>query len=308
MDRFTAMQIFVEVLECGSFSGAARKLNKPQTTISRQVKELEEHLGAQLILRTTRNLILTDAGKNYLASAKTLLSSLQEIENEVKGEYKAPKGNLTVTAPVMMGRMHIFPLIAEYMKAYTDVSVRLILTDQNMHLYEDLVDIAIRVGSLPNSELVAKKVGEVHKVLCASPDYLKTNGLPQTPYDLKDHNVITFEGLDSTTQWRFYENQNEFDVPVTSRIKANSIDVALQGAKNALGIARVLSYQVLPDLENNALVEVLGSYVPSPLPVNLVFIRQEFLPIKHRSFIDFVVPRLQTRLSDVSRNWDLLKH
>ena len=302
------MQVFVEVLECGSFSGAARKLNKPQTTISRQVKELEEHLGAQLILRTTRNLVLTDAGKNYLASAKTLLVSLQEIENEVKGEYKAPKGNLTVTAPVMMGRMHIFPLIAEYMKAYTDVSVRLILTDQNMHLYEDLVDIAIRVGSLPNSELVAKKVGEVHKVLCASPDYIETNGLPQTPFDLIAHNVITFEGLDSTKQWRFYENQNEFDVPVSSRIKANSIDVSLQGAKDGLGIARVLSYQVLPELVKNELVEVLGSYAPSPLPVNLLFIRQEFLPIKLRSFIDFVVPHLQARLSEVSRNWDLLEH
>lgn len=270
------MQVFVEVLECGSFSGAARKLNKPQTTISRQVKELEEHLGAQLILRTTRNLILTDAGKSYLASAKTLLASLQEIENEVKGEYKAPKGNLTITAPVMMGRMHIFPLIAEYMKAYTDVSVRLILTDQNMHLYEDLVDIAIRVGNLPNSELVAKKVGEVHKVLCASPNYIETNGLPKSPFDLKEHDAITFEGLDSATQWRFYEGQNEFDVPVSSRIKANSIDVALQGAKNSLGIARVLSYQVLPDLENNALVEVLGRYAPSPLPVNLLLFDKSF--------------------------------
>ncbi len=297
------MGIFVEVMECGSFSAAARKLNKPQTTISRQVKDLEEHLGVQLILRSTRNLVLTDAGKNYLTSAKSLLLSLEEMEREVKGEYQVPKGNLTVTAPVIMGRMHVFPLLADYMKAYSDVSVRLILTDQNMHLYEDLVDIAIRVGHLPNSELVAKRVGEVHKILCASPDYLKKHGHPNTPSALIDHDAITFEGLDSTSQWRFYDNDNAFDVPVFSRVKANSTDIAVHSARQGLGIARVLSYQALPWLMSNELERVLHDYNPPPLPVNLLFIRQGSLPLKQRSFIDYMVPRLQSRLAEVASDW-----
>lgn len=306
MDRLTAMQVFVAVFESGSFSAAARKLNKPQTTISRQVKDLEEYLGVQLILRTTRTLSLTEAGRNYLSCAKKLLDSLSEMEQEVKGEFKEPKGNLTITAPIIMGRMHVFPLLAEYMNAFPDVSVRLILTDQNMHLYEDLVDIAIRVGNLPNSDLVAKKIGEVHKILCASPEYIERNGMPKSPQALSHHSVITFEGLDSTTRWRFSEHGKDIDVPVVSRMKANSTDIAVLSARESLGIARVLSYQALPYLMNNELVRILNEYNPPALPVNLLFIRHDPLPIKQRSFIDFMVPRLQARLADVARDWHSL--
>lgn len=306
MDRLSAMQIFSTVMECGSFSAAARKLNKPQTTVSRQVKELEEYLGVQLVLRSTRNLVLTDAGEKYLASSREVLSMVSEIERDAKGEYRAPKGCLTVTAPIIMGRMHVFPLLAEYLKLYSDVSVKLILTDQNMHMYEDVVDVAIRVGRLPDSELVAKRLGQVQKILCASPEYIAQRGMPTDLASLSEHDCITFEGLDSATHWRFSANNEELSVPVNSRIRANSTDIAVHSARQGLGIARVLSYQALPWLKSGELNRVLQEFAPEPFPVNLLYIRQDVLPLKQRSFIDFMTPRLQAAFNRMCQDWSTL--
>lgn len=306
MDRLSAMQIFSTVMECGSFSAAARKLNRPQTTVSRQVKELEDHLGVQLVLRSTRNLVLTDAGEKYLASSREVLSMVAEMERDAKGEYQEPKGCLTVTAPIIMGRMHVFPLLAEYLKLYSDVSVKLILTDQNMHLYEDVVDVAIRVGRLPDSELVAKRVGEVQKILCASPGYLAQRGIPQNLEALASHDCITFEGLDSPNHWRFTVNNEEQNVPVNSRVRANSTDIAVHSARQGLGIARVLSYQALPWLKSGELNRVLQPFAPEPYPVSMLYIRQDVLPLKQRSFIDFMTPRLQATFKRISEDWQAL--
>lgn len=306
MDRLKAMDVFVTVMESGSFSAAARKLDKPQTTISRQVRELEDYLGVQLVRRSTRNLVLTDAGSKYLQSCRELLSMVSEVERDAKGEYQDPKGCLTVTAPNIMGRMHVFPLLTEYLKLYSDVSVKLILTDQNLHMYEDIVDIAIRVGELPDSELVAKSLGTVQKVLCASPAYLASMGTPSQPEDLSHHQCISFEGLDSATQWRFNDNNKEVTVPVSSRVRANSIEVSLQAAREGLGIARLLSYQALPWLLSGELRLVLQSNAPSPWPVSLLYVRQPVLPVKQRSFIDFMTPRLQSRFLQVQQDWSAI--
>ncbi len=297
------MDLFVTVMECGSFSAAARKLGKPQTTVSRQVKELEDYLGVQLVRRSTRNLVLTDAGRTYLQSCRDVLSMVSDIERDAKGEYQDPKGCLTVTAPNILGRMHIFPLITEYLKLYADVSVKLILTDQNLHMYEDVVDIAFRVGELPDSELVARSLGSVQKILCASPEYLAAHGTPASPEALSSHQCISFEGLDLANQWRFNVGAKEVLVPVSSRVRANSIDVSLQAAREGLGIARVLSYQALPWLLSGELKLVLQTYAPSVWPVSLLYIQQPVLPLKQRSFIDFITPRLQSRFQHLTQQW-----
>ncbi|MFC3093948.1 LysR family transcriptional regulator [Alteromonas sediminis] len=303
MDRLNAMAMFSTVMECGSFSAAARKLNKPQTTVSRQVKELEDYLGVQLVRRSTRNLVLTDAGRKYLQSCREVLSMVTEIERDAKGEYREPKGCLTVTAPHIMGRMHVFPLLTEYLHLYADVSVKLLLTDQNLHMYEDVVDVAFRVGDLPDSELVAKSLGSVQKILCASPQYLAKHGVPTEPADLEMHQCITFEGLDSASQWRFNDDGKEILTSVFSRVRANSIDVSIQAAREGLGIARVLSYQALPWLLSGELKLVLQRFAPSSWPVNLLYIQQPVLPLKQRSFIDFITPRMQARFEQFSQEW-----
>lgn len=298
MDRINAMQIFSEVIEAGSFSSAARKLNRPQTTVSRQVKELEDYLGVQLVRRTTRNLVVTDAGGKFLNASREVLTRITEIESEAKGEYQQPTGTLTITAPVILGREYVFSLIADYLAVYRNVDVRVILSDQTMHLYEDQIDVAIRVGDLPDSGLIAKQVGKVRKVVCGACDFLDVVGRPSIPAQLSSFDCITFEGLDSASSWRFTAGGKEEQIVVSSKVTANSPDIAVHAVRRGMGLARVLSYQVQPWINNNELEEVLMDYAPAPMPVNLVYIRQELQPLKLRTFIDFIAPKLQEALAE----------
>ncbi|MBT1063336.1 LysR family transcriptional regulator [Bowmanella sp. Y26] len=299
MDRINAMMVFNAVVEAGSFSAAGRKLGKPQTTISRQVKELEDHLGTQLIIRSTRSLSLTESGQDYLESSRQVLALVGEMERAASGEYVQPKGNLTITAPVVFGQRHVLPLVTEFLKHYPEVNLRLMLADQHMHLYEDFVDIAVRIGKLPDSNLIAKRVGEVSKVVCASPGYIQSHGTPHKPEDLIMHQCICFEGLDSPNEWIFSRNDKAFGVRVNPRIRLNSIDAAITMAKEGLGITRLLSYQVSSSFNDGSLQPLLTSYCPTSWPVSVVFIRQGAIPMKVRRFVDFIVPRLKQVLADM---------
>ncbi len=296
MDRFDSMSVLIKIVELGSLSAAARQLNMPLATVSRKLAELEALLKTRLLVRSTRQLTLTDAGRAYVAASKRILEQVEQAERAAAGEYSAPKGDLVITAPVLFGRVHVLPVITDFLAAYPDVDVRLVLADRTVNLLEEHIDAAVRIGELPDSGLIASRIGTIRRVSCASPRYLAEHGEPGHPDELKQHACITFDGLQSPTDWTFGPSKVARSVPVHSRLIVNSAEAAIDAAVRGAGITRVLSYQAAEQFENGSLQPVLGEFEPAPWPVNLLYGGQGLLPLKLRAFIDFAVPRLRERI------------
>lgn len=299
MNRLESMSVFIAVVEAGSLSAAARQLGMPLATVSRKVAELEAHLKSRLLHRTTRQLSLTDVGASYLAACRRILEEIGEAERAATGEYAVPKGELTVTAPIVFGRLHIVPVVAEFLAQYPEISVNLMLTDRVVHLMEEQCDVAVRIGDLPDSSLKALQVGTVRRVVCASPRYLQTHGEPTTPQALTDHSCITFEVLSSVGAWVFGAGKAQQAVPVHSRLSVNTADAAITAATLGVGVIRVLSYQVADAVQKGDLQVVLQPYESAALPISLVHKGQAPLPLKVRAFLDFVTPRLRVRDANI---------
>jgi len=297
MDRFESMSTLLAVVEAGSLSAAARRLNTPLTTVSRKVAELETHLKTRLLTRSSRRIALTDAGRSYVAACKRILEELGEAERAASGEYSAPRGDLMITAPVVFGRLHVLPIVIDFLRAYPDIDIRLGLADRIVNILEESVDLAVRIGRLPDSSLVARRVGAIRRVLCASPAYLAERGTPKEPADLGAHDCITFEGMTAPESWTFPTDESETTVTIRSRLVVNTAEAAIDAAKAGIGITRVLSYQAASALRDGALVLALETFEPPPLPVNLVHVGQRLLPLKLRAFLDFATPRLKAALS-----------
>ncbi len=302
MDRLDAMSVLLAAVECGSLSGASRKLRLPLPTVSRRVSELESHLKASLLIRSSRGLELTPAGRAYVTAAKAILEQVNEAERAAAGEYAEPRGDLVATAPTMFGRLHLLPVVLEFLSAYPDVSVELMLTDRITHFLDDQVDIALRIGSLPDSDLIATRIGSLRRVMCASPDYLATRGAPLVPHDLEHHSVISFSGVSEANTWKFWSDGQEIAIPFRSRLSVTTIEGAIDAALAGAGLVRAMSYQVSDHISEGRLATVLTDYEPPPAPVHLVFGQQSRLPLKLRVFVDFTVPRLRTRLERATLN------
>lgn len=297
MDRLAAMAVFVEAVDQGSLSAAGRRLGLPLATVSRRLSELETHIGTRLLVRSTRQLALTDAGQAYLGACRRILEEVGEAERAAAGEYAAPRGELVITAPMVFGRMHVLPLIGGFLRQYPDVDVRLVLGDRSLNLLDEHVDLAVRIGELPDSSLVAVRVGEVRRVVCASPGYLAGRGVPERPGDLVGHDGITFDGLRSPLPWVFWIDRTEVAIPIRSRLTVNTANAAIDAAVDGLGVTRVLSYQIADERRSGALQTVLQAYEPAAWPVQLVYARQGRLPVKLRAFIDAVAPALRERMT-----------
>ncbi len=299
MDRFEAMNILVSVVETGSFTAAGKRLGVPLATVSRKLAELESHLGTRLLARSTRRLDLTEAGSDYVASCKRILEDISDAERKASGEYVTPKGELVLTAPVVFGRLHVVPVIADFLAAYPDIDVRLVQSDRNVQLLDDHIDLAVRIGTLPDSSMIAIQVGSVRQVVCASPEYLAAHGIPKKPEDLSGLSCITFDVLGSATSWSFTNKagRNNSVVPVRSRLLVNTAEAALDAAIAGAGVTRVLSYQASKAVEERKLRLLLEAFEPFPVPVSLLHTAQGMLPLKTRSFIDFAVPRLRATLN-----------
>ncbi|MGJ7565607.1 LysR family transcriptional regulator [Variovorax sp. GB1R11] len=295
MNRLESMSILVAVVDAGSLSAAARFLDMPLATVSRKVAELEAHLKTRLLHRTTRQLSLTEAGISYVAACRRILEEIGEAERAATGEYASPKGELVVTAPEMFGRLHVVPVVAEFLAHYPQIGVSLMLTDRVVHLMDEHADAAVRIGQLPDSTLMATRVGTVRRVVCASPAYLAAHGVPARPQDLAAHACITFEVLASMRAWVFGAGKSELSVPVQSRLTVNTAEAAIAAATLGVGLIRVLSYQVADAVRAQALRVVLDEFESAPLPVSLVHTGQAPLPLKLRAFLDFVTPRLRER-------------
>jgi len=296
MDRLEAMSIVLAVAEAGSLSAAARRLNTPVATASRKITELEAHLRARLFDRSARKLVLTDAGLSYVAALKRILADLSEAERVASGEYTVPTGELVVTAPVGLGRIHLVPILAEFLRAYPDISVRLVLGDRIFNLADDHFDVALRVGTLPDSRLMALRLGTTHPVVCASPAYLAARGTPQTPDDLGGHECIIYEGFQAPDLWRFVRDNIDVAITVQPRLVVSTVETACDAARAGIGLARAFSYHVAAAVEAGTLATVLDAYRPPSLPISFVYGAGRFLPIKLRAFLDFASPRLKARL------------
>jgi DNA-binding transcriptional LysR family regulator len=298
MDRLESMLVLITAVEAGSLSAAGRRLGTPLATVSRKVSELESHLRTRLLVRTRRGLTLTDAGRSYIAACKRILEEIGEAERAASGEYSAPKGDLTITAPIVFGRLHVLPIVVEFLKTYSDIDIRMVLADRITNLLEEQVDVAIRIGELPDSSLIATRVGSIHRVVCGSPAYFAARGIPKRPAELDAHDCITFDGLASPEAWTFRMRKADASIEIHSRLVVNTAEGAIDAAIAGLGITRVLSYQIATAVRAGALAIVLPEFEPSPWPVSLVFAGQGLLPLKLRAFLDFATPRLRERLSE----------
>lgn len=291
-DRLEAMSILSAVVEAGSLSAGARAMRMPLATVSRKVAELETELGAELIHRSARGVTLTDTGEVYLEAARRILEDVAEAERQAGGEFSAPKGTLTLTAPIVFGRLHVLPVVADFLKAHPDVDARLEQTDRSVNLYEEHIDLAVRIGALPDSSLIARRLGAVRQVVCASPGYLDRHGTPSRPEDLSAHTCITFANLMSPESWTLRGSRGAINVPINSRFVVNTAEAAICAAEAELGVTRVLSYQIADAVKHGALVPLLETFEPEPWPVHFLYRPRGHIPQKLRAFLNLAIPRI----------------
>lgn len=300
MDRFEAMTLLVAVAEAGSISAASRKLRAPLATISRKVSELEKHLNARLLMRSPRNVVLTEAGRSFVAASRRILADLDDAERDAASATKTLKGELVLSAPIALGRFYLLPVVTDFLKEHPNVDVRMMLVDRRLNMIEDHIDIGLRVGELNDFSLVAKKVGAVRRVVCASPSYLARRGTPKSPDDLKDHDCITFENTLSSQSWAFKIGKTEKSFAIHSRLIVSTAEAATDAAVLGLGLTRMLDYQIDQQRRAGSLKLVLESFRSPPTPVHLIYEAQRHLPLKIRTFLDFAAPRLKRALRSLA--------
>jgi DNA-binding transcriptional LysR family regulator len=285
MDRIDAMAAFVAVADLEGFAPAARKLGLSPSNVTRLIAALEDRLGARLLQRTTRSVTLTDIGARYLERARRILGDVEEAEISAQAERTRPSGRLVVSAPIGFGRIHVSPVMSAYLQRYPDVSGELRLSDRMINLVEDGVDLAVRIGHLADSSLVARSVGDMRRIVVASPDYLKRRGEPNNPAAVLSHDAIQF----GTSDWDFVEDGREARVPCTPRFITNSADAAILHAEQGGGLTRVLAYQAAGAIEAGRLRIVLAKFEQAPLPIHIVYPTSRLLSAKVRTFVDLVV-------------------
>ena len=291
--------ILLRVVDKGSFSAASRDLGMPLATVSRKVNELETHIGIKLLVRTTRKVALTDAGAVYVTSARRILDQIDETERVAAGEFHAPRGELILTAPILFGRLHILPVVTAFLAAYPEIDVRLLLSDRNLHLVDDRVDMAVRIGALPDSSMIATRIGSMRTVVCACPKLLASQGTPGKPDDLAALPCVNFDVLAPHQIWPFQSAAKSgiADIAIRPRLSVTTAEAAVWAAAEGIGATRVMHYQCAGLVREGALRLILEDFEPPPLPVHLVHAERGALPSKMRVFLDFAATRLRERMS-----------
>jgi DNA-binding transcriptional LysR family regulator len=294
VDQLAAMTTFVRVVEAGSLSGAARSLPSSLTSVSRQISALEELFGTPLLLRTTRRLALTDDGRLLYDRARSILGELKDVELALSSGRQQPSGRLRISAPTLMGRLLIAPLLTPFLRRHPSVSVELLLLDRAVDMIEEDVHLALRVGHLPDSQLVARKLGDVQMIVCAAPAYLECFGVPRSPADLHDHACLVFSDTPGVGEWRFKQNAKaECKIRISGRLWINSLEALVSAANDGAGIVRVPSWQIKADLAAGRLQRILRDHEPAPAPVHLVFQSSRLASPKIRVFVDYLVAQLR---------------
>ena len=292
MDLVSAMATFVRAVDAGSLSAAARSLPSSLTSVSRQISALEEHFRTRLLLRTTRRLALTDEGRILYERAKAVLGEVKEIEAALTRDRHQPSGRIRVASPSLMGRLLIAPLLAEFLRRYPALSVDLLLVDRAVDMVEEDIHLAIRVGRLRDSQLVARKLADLRMIVCASPGYLARRGAPEMPGDLAHHDCLVFSDAPGSAEWRFADDGKAGrKIRISGRLWMNSLEALATVAKEGAGIVRVPSWQVEADLAAGRLVRLLTDYEPAPVPLHVMFQPSRLASPKIRAFADYLVER-----------------
>ena len=298
MDRLAAMRVFVAVVDAQGFSAASRALSMPLPTVSRKIAELESHLGAQLLVRSTRKVTVTDSGRRYYEDVRRILDDIGDAESRVSGEYQTAKGRLSITAPTLFGRLHVLPAVNDFMKIHRDINVQLILTNYVVDLLEEHITLSIRIGALSDNSMIAHQVGSVRQIVCASPGYLSQHGRPLSPNDLAGHQCISFFKFGTPTEWTFKMPSGKIQhFPVQTRLVLNSIEGAVASSIDDGGVVQLYSYQAASHVAEGTLEIVLGRYEIEPPPVNIVYPQRRLVPQKVSAFVEFARPRLHECLA-----------
>lgn len=297
MDRLHLMSVYVAVVEAEGFAGGARKLHMSPPAVTRAVAALEEHLGVKLLNRTTRYVRMTEAGQKYYDDAKHIIALSDEADDAVLGINAAPRGQLTITASVLFGRLYVMSGIVEYLRRYPAVEVNALFVDRVVNMLEEGVDVAIRIAELPDSSYRALRVGSVRRVLCASPDYLDSHGIPQTPDDLFKHRIILARGLNPNNEMRFMRDGQTQTVKIQPILSVTDNDSAASAVMASLGITHLLSYQIAEPLKTGKLKIVLGEFESPAVPVHILHREGRHSSAKIRSFVDLMAERLRAELA-----------
>jgi DNA-binding transcriptional LysR family regulator len=297
MDRIEAMQIFVTVAERQSFAAAARRHLLSPARVTRAVAALEARVGARLLHRTTRAVRLTDAGASYLGHCKRIVAEVEVAEAQAASSHRALSGGLSITAPLMFGRLHVAPVVSAFLKRHPQVSMRVLFADQVVDLFEHNIDVAIRIAHLPDSNLRAVPVGSVRRVVCAAPSYLRARGTPAHPRELLGHDTIAFSGQAEPQAWTFSIDRRQERIAVRPRLIVNTSDLAISAATAGAGLAKVLSYQTAAEVAGKRLRIVLPQYELDPVPIHVVRVETREAAARVRVFTDFAVAQLRAALS-----------
>ncbi len=293
MDKFQAIQVFVKVADCQSFAGAAREMGMSPPAVTRSVSMLEEALGTRLFVRTTRVTRLTDSGRGFLADSRRILADLQEAEEAAAGSHAEPQGELRITAPVLFGRMYVTPILGEFLQLYPRVQASTLYLDRNVSLIDEAIDVAIRIGELPDSSLTAIRCGTVRPVMFGSPDYFEMHGVPAHPDDLSHHVLVQSTAVAVSNEWNFVENGKPRSIRIEPRIRMNTNDAVIEMVVRGWGVSRLFSYQVAPLIAEGRLRAILEGYELPPLPIHVVHQEGRTVSARTRKFVDFIVERLR---------------
>ncbi|EZP65940.1 MULTISPECIES: LysR family transcriptional regulator [Pseudomonas] len=292
MDRFHEMQVFLAVAEEEGFAAAARRLNTSPPSVTRAIAAMEQRIGTQLLARTTRSLHLTEAGQRYLADCRRILAELDEAEEAAAGSYSIPCGHLTVTAPVLFGELYVAPVLGDYLDRFPQVNINALLVDRVVNMVDEGIDVAVRIGHLHEPGQQAIKVGEVRRVVCASPGYLDQHGRPLHPEQLRAAQIIGLSSSHLVSEWAFVDAGQPLTVPIEPRLVVSANNAAINLARLGWGMTRVLSYQVAAAVAADELEIVLEAFEPAPLPIQVVFQSSGRVPAKVSTFVDFLSQRL----------------
>lgn len=290
MDRWQAMRIFVKVAETENFAETARHMHVSAPAVTRAVAALEDLIGTRLFVRTTRSVKMTEAGSRYLEDCRRILSDISEAEAAAAGSYGTPAGTLAVTAPAMFGQMYVLPIMNEYLDNYPMMRGRTFFIDRPVNIVEEGMDVAVRIGRLPDSGFTATKVGKVRRVICGSPAYFEKHGVPSVPADLKAHRIVASTSAWASPEWRFAGEQR---VTIEAALQRNTNDAAIATARAGRGLTRVALYQIGPPLVAGDLQIVLADYEDEPLPIHVMYPEGRHAPAKVRAFVNLAVDRLR---------------
>jgi molybdate transport repressor ModE-like protein len=288
MDKFAAMRVFVKIADAGSLSAASRQLGLSLTSVSRQLMALEEVLGTTLVERTTRHLSLTETGRLYYERAKQILEAMVEAERGLTTQTGVASGRLHVSAPSLLGRLRLAPMLPGFLAEQDLVSIDLMLVDRPVHLAEEGIDVTLRIGPLEDSGLIVRKLDDIQLVVCAAPDYLRQRGEPATPDDLIEHDCLGFGDVPGVAEWRFQDGAARRAVRISTRLCINDLDALVRAALAGVGLIRVPSWQVAPYLADGRLRTVLEAYQRPPTPLSILTLRNRLLLPKVRVFVDFL--------------------